>query len=165
MDARFAAARLGINRAMEGSSPARLYALLIGGALVLAGVIGFFYAAGFDTGDALCADEGCDKVFGLLEVNGWHNLVHIATGALGLLAVSYGYAAQRAYALYLGIVYLVVSALGFIGVGSGDLPVDSIGQVLPTNAEDNFLHLIFGVLGIGAAWATPSAGPGGAATR
>jgi len=139
---------------MEGSSPARLYALLIGGVLVIAGVIGFFYAAGFDTGDSVCTNDGCDKVFGILAVNGWHNIVHILTGALGLLAVSYGAAAQRAYALYLGIVYIVVSFLGFIDFGSGDLD-NTILNIIPVNTEDNFLHLILGVLGIGAALATP----------
>ena len=139
---------------MEGSSPARLYSMLIGGVLVIAGVIGFFYASGFDTGDSICAGDGCDEVFGLLGVNGWHNLIHILTGALGLVALSYGYAAQRAYALYLGILYIVVAVLGFIDFGSGDFD-DTILKVIPVNTEDNFLHLIFGVLGIGAALATP----------
>lgn len=148
---------------MEGSSPARLYALLVGGVLVLAGVIGFFYAAGFDAGDEICTNDGCDKVFGILAVNGWHNLVHIATGALGLLAVSYGAAAQRAYALYLGIVYVVVAFLGFIDFGSGDFD-DTILKIIPVNTEDNFLHLILGVLGIGAAYATPKEGVGRPAT-
>jgi uncharacterized protein DUF4383 len=142
---------------MEASSPARLYALLVGGVLVIAGVIGFFYAAGFDTGDEICSGEGCDKVFGLLAVNGWHNIVHIATGALGLLAVSYGVGAQRAYAFYLGVVYVIVAILGFIDFGSGDFN-DTILKVIPVNTEDNFLHLILGVLGIGAAAATPKAG-------
>ena len=148
---------------MEGSSPARLYALLVGGVLVVAGVIGFFYAAGFDAGDSICTNDGCDKVFGILAVNGWHNIVHILTGALGLLAVSYGAAAQRSYALYLGIVYIVVSFLGFIDFGSGDFN-DTILKIIPVNTEDNFLHLILGVLGIGAALATPKAGATRAAT-
>jgi hypothetical protein len=122
-------------------------------------VIGFFYAAGFDVGDSICTNDGCDKVFGILAVNGWHNLIHIATGALGLLAVSYGVAAQRNYALYLGIVYILVAFLGFIDFGSGDLPGgDTILKVIPVNTEDNFLHLILGLLGVGAAFATPKAG-------
>lgn len=139
---------------MEGSSPARLYSLLVGGTLVIAGVIGFFYAAGFDAGDSICSNDGCDDVFGILAVNGWHNLVHIGTGALGLLAVNYGAAAQRTYALYLGIIYVLVAFLGFIDFGSGDFN-DTILKIIPVNTEDNFLHLILGVLGIGAAAATP----------
>ena len=45
-------------------------------------------------------------MLGILDVNGWHNLVHIASGAIGLfVAASYGSA--RLYALGLGVVYLV----------------------------------------------------------
>ena len=36
---------------MEGSSPARLYCLLVGGVLVVAGIIGFFYEASFAVGN------------------------------------------------------------------------------------------------------------------
>ena len=91
---------------METSSPARLYALLVGGVLTIAGIIGFFYDSSFDTGAELRADE----VFGILAVNGWHNVVHLVTGLLGLAAVGY---AARAYALVLGLVYMVVAIWGF----------------------------------------------------
>ena len=131
---------------MEGSSPARLYATLVGGTLVVAGIIGFFYDASFDAGNSIQADE----VFGILAVNGWHNLVHIATGAIGLLVAGY---AAREYALGLGVVYLLVAFLGFIELGGGD--TDSILKLIPVNTEDNFLHLILGLLGVGAGLATP----------
>ena len=125
----------------EGATPARLYATVVGGTLVVAGIIGFFYSASF-------GDPGTvDKVFGILAVNAWHNIVHIVTGAIGLLVAGY---AAREYALGLGIVYLIVAAWGFI-IGSGD----SILGFIPVNTEDNFLHLILGVLGVGAAMATP----------
>ena len=82
---------------MDALSPARAYALLVGGVLVVAGIIGFFYESEFTN------DEGVrDAVFGILDVNGWHNLVHIATGALGLVAFAAGAYAARAYALGLG---------------------------------------------------------------
>lgn len=134
---------------MEGASPARLYATLVGGVLVIAGIIGFFYSASFGSpGDV-------DDVFGILAVNAWHNIVHILTGALGLLVAGY---AARQYALYLGIVYLAIALWGFI-IGSGD----SILGFIPVNTEDNFLHLILGALGVGAALATPVEGPQAAA--
>jgi len=136
---------------MEGSSPARLYALTVGGVLTVAGIIGFFYNASFAVGDDINAS---DPVFGLLAVNAWHNIVHILTGVLGLLAAGY---AARTYALGLGLVYLVVAFLGFIDFGSGDLN-DTILQVIPVNTEDNFLHLALGVLGLAAGAATPRAG-------
>ena len=68
---------------MTGSTPARLYCTLVGAVLVIAGIIGFFYSAGFATGAAEVGAD-TDDVFGILAVNGWHNLVHIALGLLAL---------------------------------------------------------------------------------
>ena len=130
----------------ERSTPAMLYAGVVGAVLVVAGIIGFFYNAEFTT------DEGVrDAVFGVLDVNGWHNVVHILTGALGLLAFGAGAYAARTYALALGLVYLAVAAWGFI-VGGGD----SILSIIPVNTEDNILHLLIGVAGVGAALTTPA---------
>jgi len=131
---------------MEERSPAQVYALVIGLTLVVAGIAGFFYSASFSTGDG----TERDAVLGILDVNGWHNLVHIASGVVGLaLAGSYGGA--RAYALGLGVVYLLVTLLGFIA-GDGD----EILNLIPVNTEDNFLHLLIGIAGIGAGLASPA---------
>jgi hypothetical protein len=127
---------------MEGASPARLYATLVGGTLVIAGIIGFFYSSSFG------GPGKVDDVFGILSVNGWHNVVHIVTGGLGLLAAGY---AARQYALGLGVVYLVIAIWGFI-IGSGE----SLLGFIPVNTEDNFLHLILGLLGLAAGAATPA---------
>jgi len=115
---------------MEGATPARLYATLVGGVLVIAGIIGFFYSASFGS------PGNVDDVFGLLAVNAWHNIVHILTGALGLLVAGY---AAREYALGLGSVYIAIAIWGFI-IGSGE----SILGFIPVNTEDNFLHVILG---------------------
>jgi hypothetical protein len=133
---------------MQERSPAQVYALVIGIVFVAAGIIGFFYNASFDTGDETLVDR--DAVFGILDVNAWHNLVHIATGALGL-AVAGSYGNARAYAFGLGAVYIVVAALGF-AYGDGD----SIFKLIPVNTEDNVLHLLVGIAGIGAGAATPT---------
>jgi hypothetical protein len=111
----------------------------------VAGIIGFFYNATFTSDESVR-----DAVFGLLDVNGWHNVVHILTGVLGLLAYGAGAYAARTYALTLGVVYLAVAAWGF-AVGNGD----SILSIIPVNTEDNILHLLLGVAGVGAALATP----------
>jgi hypothetical protein len=133
-------------KSVEELPPAQVYALAIGLTLVVAGIAGFFYSASFGTGDG----TERDAVLGILDVNGWHNLVHIATGAIGLfVAASYG--GSRAYALGLGVVYLVVAALGFIA-GDGD----EIFNLIPVNTEDNVLHLLIGFAGVGAWLATPS---------
>jgi uncharacterized protein DUF4383 len=130
---------------MDGSSPARLYALLVGAVLVGAGILGFFYESSFDTGDLAPRDDA----LGILTVNGWHNVVHLATGLLGLAMAS---TAARTYALGLGAVYVVVAILGFIA-GDGK----EIFDFLVTNTEDNLLHLAIGVVGLAAGMATPSA--------
>jgi uncharacterized protein DUF4383 len=120
-------------------TPASLYAGLIGAVLVVAGIIGFFYSSSFgDPGEV-------DAVLGVLDVNAWHNIVHIASGALGILAFRSGPAASRTYALAFGAIYIVVAIWGF-AIGSGE----SILGFIPVNSEDNVLHAILGVLGLAA---------------
>ena len=126
-------------------SPAQLYALIFGALLTIAGITGFFYNSDFTS------DKGVrDAVFGVLDVNGWHNVVHIVTGVIGL-AVASSYSASRSYALGLGLIYIIVAIWGFI-IGSGD----SILSIIPVNTEDNILHLLIGVAGIAAGMATPA---------
>ena len=107
-------------------TPAQIYALVVGGTLVIAGIIGFFYSSAFGSPGEV------DAVFGILDVNGWHNVVHIVTGGLGA-------------------VYLVVAIWGF-AIGDGE----SILGFIPVNTEDNVLHLILGLAGLGAFAATPA---------
>ena len=124
-------------------TPAQLYALIFGATLVVAGIIGFFYSSSFGSPGEV------DGVLGILDVNGWHNVVHIATGVLGLLSL--GYSSARTYALGLGAVYVVVAIWGF-AVGDG-------GEILgfiPVNTEDNVLHTLIGLAGLGAYAATPA---------
>ena len=61
------------------------------------------------------------------------------------------YANSRSYALGFGVIYIVVAILGFI-YGDGD----SIFGLIPVNTEDNILHALIGVAGIGAGMATPA---------
>jgi uncharacterized protein DUF4383 len=132
---------------MQSRSPAQLFALIIGATLVVAGIVGFFYNASFAVGD----DVDRDAVLGILDVNAWHNLVHLASGAVGL-AVAGSYASSRLYALGLAVVYTVVAIWGFI-IGDGD----AILSLVPVNTEDNFLHALIAVAGFGAYAATPAA--------
>ena len=131
---------------MSGRSPAQLYALIFGLLLTAIGIVGFFYNASFATGHETLVNR--DSVFGILAVNGWSNVVHILTGVLGLL-VAFSYGGARAYALWLGAIYIVLAILGF-AYGDGD----SIFKLIPVNTEDNLFHVIIGLAGIGAGLAT-----------
>jgi hypothetical protein len=133
---------------MDTTSPARLYASVVGAVLVIAGIIGFFYSASFATG---AADVGVDTdtVFGILAVNGWHNVVHILFGLIGLAAAG-TYASARAYALIFGIVYLALAIWGWVDSDS------ILVGLIPVNDEDNVFHLVLSLLGFGAYAATPA---------
>jgi hypothetical protein len=122
-------------------TPAQLYALLFGAVLLAVGVIGFVVDASFETGGGVQGDELL-----LFEVNGWHNLVHIASGALGL-ALAGSRAGARLFALGFGAVYLAVTVWGFVDG-------DSVLGLLPVNTADNFLHLAIALLGLGAGLAS-----------
>jgi hypothetical protein len=140
--------------AMEEATPARLYCLLVGAVLVIAGIIGFFYEASFASGDSIRSSD----VFGVLSVNGWHNVVHIAIGALLLIAAG---SAARGAALLVGVLYIVLCVLGFIATSNGGINFvadnDTLFRLVPVNNEDNVLHLVLGITGIVAALATPTA--------
>ncbi len=82
-------------------TPAQLYALVFGATLLLVGIVGFFVDAGFEFGSNVSGDELI-----IFEVNGVHNLVHIASGLLGLAVVGSA-ANSRLYALGFGGVYLL----------------------------------------------------------
>ena len=131
---------------MEGRTPAQLYALVFGIVLVAVGILGFFYEGSFTTGD----DVPRDGLFGIFDVNGWHNVIHIASGLVGL-AVAGKWAASRMYALGFGAVYTVVAIWGFV-LGDGEV----ILNLMPINTADNILHLLIAVAGIGAGIASPA---------
>jgi hypothetical protein len=136
---------------MEEASPARLYCLLVGAVLVVAGIIGFFYEASFASGDSIRVDE----VFGILGVNGWHNLVHLGIGALLLVCAG---SAARPAALFVGVLYIALCILGFIATGGDGIGFiaenDTLIKLVPVNDEDNVLHLILGITGVLAALAS-----------
>jgi hypothetical protein len=104
------------------------YATIVGAVLLLVGILGFFSA----------------PVLGLFDVNALHNVVHLITGAVFLWAgVWGGMAAAQGTNRWLGIIYLVVAVLGFLGFAS----------FLAVNGADNWLHLLLGVVSAGISWA------------
>ena len=130
-------------------TPGRLFAVAVGGTLVVAGIIGFFYNAEFTDDKSVR-----DAVFGILDVNGWHNVVHLASGALGLLAFAAGARASRLYALGLGLVYVAIAIWGF-ALGNDN---EALLGIIPINSEDDVLHAGIGVLGLASFLASPAPG-------
>lgn len=125
-------------------TPAQLYALVFGVVLLAVGVLGFIADASF--GDIGTDVEGSNFI--IFEVNGWHNIVHIASGAVGL-AVAASPAGSRLFALGFGGVYLVVTIWGFV---TGD----SVLWLLPVNLADNILHLAIAIAGLAAGFVSPA---------
>ena len=134
---------------MEESSPARLFCLLVGAVLVIGGIVGFFYEASFATGDSIRTENA----LGVFAVNGWHNLFHIAIGALLLIAAG---SAARPAALFVGVLFLVLSVLGFIATSDNGIGFiaenDTLVKLVPVNNEDNVFDLIIGITGVIAAF-------------
>ena len=126
-------------------TPARLYAKVVGVALVLTAVVGFI------VGDPE------DGLLGLLNVDVVEDFVHLGSGAL----LAYvGFAAARdvvkTVVTVLGIVYLIVGVAGFVDPELlGLIPHEY-------NVADNILHLALGALALGAVSASKGAETRGA---
>jgi hypothetical protein len=125
-----------------GRSPARIFCLVVGATLLLVGLLGFLAESKFDTssgGDGGALDG---EKFILFEVNGWHNVVHIASG-LFLLALMRRHDTARIAALSFGAIYGVVTLIGLID------GKDVLG-LFPVNPADNVLHILLTVAAFAA---------------
>ena len=125
-------------------SPAQTWARLIGFTLVVAGIVGFFYSSAFGSPGKV------DGVLGILDVNGWHNVLHIVSGLFGI-ALSRTYSSARFYCLALAVAYALVAIWGFI-VGDGG----TILGFVPVNTEDNVLHTVIALVSLVVGIATPA---------
>jgi hypothetical protein len=121
-------------------SPARIFCLVVGATLVLVGLLGFIAESAFETGSSV---QGDDLI--IFEVNGWHNVVHIASG-LFLLALMRRHDTARLAALSFGAIYGIVTIIGLI---DGN---DVLG-LFPVNAADNILHIVLTLAASAAALA------------
>ncbi len=138
----------------RGLTPAQLYCLLGGLALLLAGLLGFLADATFDTSGSTDTDRGGngdgqlqgDSFLGF-EVNGWHNLVHLLSG-LVLLPAFRRRGTAKTVAIAFGAVYGLVTLIGVID------GIDVLG-VLPVNPADNILHLGLSALGLLTGFMSP----------
>jgi glucose uptake protein GlcU len=122
-------------------SPNRLVAAIFGVVYLLVGIIGFLVTGFEDFAD----NNTNEKILGIFEVNGLHNVVHLLIGAV-LLAASRTVAAAKASNMFVGAVYLIVGIIGlFIANDTSDL------NILSLNGADNVLHLASALVLLGVA--------------
>lgn len=119
-------------------SPAVWYARIVGIVLTVVGVLGLIVTTD---------QESVRSLMGF-DVNLTHNLVHLATGLVGVGIGFFALTMSRMYALVFGIVYAVLGIWGLIE-GANFNP---LGLFVQINMADHVLHLALGVAGI-AAWA------------
>jgi hypothetical protein len=120
-------------------APAQLFALVGGATLLLVGAVGFIADASFETG----ADVDGGSLLGF-EVNGIHNLVHIASGLL-LLAGARRPGSARLVSAVFGVTYGAVTLIGLIDG-------EDVLSLFPVNPADNVLHIGLTVLALGFAF-------------
>ncbi|MDQ3587021.1 MAG: DUF4383 domain-containing protein [Actinomycetota bacterium] len=119
--------------ASDSMNVARVAALLLGLGYVAAGVIGFV-VTGF-TGFVEDTDE---QLLGL-DLNIFHNIVHLAIGAgLAIASQMRDVAITQGVLIGVGLFYILAALLGFIDY----LQIISVNYSL---SMDNFFHLITGL--------------------
>lgn len=133
---------------MQDKTLAQIYVMVLGTVLVLVGIVGFLVEPSFAVGDS--AERGTLILF---DINGWHNVVHLLSGIVGLAMVGTA-AGARLFAIGYGVVYVLVTILGFV-VGDGGLLL----SIIPINTADNLLHLAIAVSGIAVGLASPASSP------
>jgi hypothetical protein len=106
----------------------KLLAILFGIGFIFAGVAGFV--------PALTPDGA---LLGIFQVDTMHNIVHIASGVLAIMA-STSMKWTKLYFLIFGLAYLLVGIIGF--ARGGDL------FMMHVNFADNVLHVGIGVLSL-----------------
>jgi general stress protein CsbA len=110
---------------------AKTLAYVFGVVFLLVGILGF-------------VDNPLVGANGIFETDTLHNLVHLIFGII-LLAIAMKAAAQSALWLkILGVVYLILAILGFVMGG------DALLGLVHANTADHWLHLVLGIVLVGA---------------
>jgi hypothetical protein len=117
---------------------ARGFALVFGAIYVVVGLLGFIRPLTDAPGDAVLHHHTAN-LLGIFSINWFHNLAHIAIGALGLAAARQTNT-SRLYAQAIGVAY---AGLFVIGLFTGNFL-----DILPLNGPDNVLHLASAVVAL-----------------
>ncbi|HEX2090460.1 MAG TPA: DUF4383 domain-containing protein [Actinomycetota bacterium] len=131
-------------------SPARIYLVASGVFLLVTSTAGFMINRTFPIGAEEFRSAESHHVFGVLETNGWHNLL----GVIGaLLALGFAIRPQwsRFGALFKGWIYVGVTAA--VAIWSGDT------FWVASNDADQVVHATLAVGGLITGFLTPRSRP------
>ena len=106
-------------------------AIWFGVVFVVIGVLGFVPAI---------APSG--KLLGIFDVNGAHNLVHLATGIVALIV---GFASDKASKTFFQVFGVIYALVALLGLFSGDQPLLGI---VANNMADVVLHVVIAVVAL-----------------
>jgi hypothetical protein len=130
-------------RAVDRQSPVRTITAIVAGTFLVVGVAGFIPGITQDLGDIeFAGHESGAELLGIFQVSVLHNLVHVAFGVAGLIALARPVIA-RLYLLIGGAVYLVLWLYGLLVDKASD------ANFVPLDQADNWLHLALGLGMIG----------------
>lgn len=82
---------------------------------------------------------GGTPVLGIFEVDGLHNLIHLVSGVVAILAALGGEKYCKTYLQVFGVIYAVVFLFGIFTTGK-------ILGLVASNTADDILHLIIAVV-------------------
>lgn len=108
----------------------RAVAYAFGAVFLLVGIWGFLLVTDF------VETNTEEKILGIFEVNGLHNVIHLGVGAALLWAAWAGFRMARTMNLAVGGTYLVVGLIGLLIAGDAN-----DANILSLNLADNLLHL------------------------
>lgn len=115
-------------------------AWVFGIVLLLIGVLGF--VPGITTDNLL---------LGIFHVDMLHSIIHIVSG-LAALAAAWGMYSTRLYFQVFGVIYALVTILGFV-------QGDSVLGLFGVNMADNVLHLVIAVVALWAGFFAKAEAP------
>jgi len=117
---------------------AKTFGMLFGIVFLAVGILGF--VPGVTTNDML---------LGIFMVNKVHSIVHIASGAIFLIASMAGAGAARLWFQISGIIYAIVAVLGFMN------PNGMLFGMMSNNPADTWLHVVLAVAMLAIGFGTP----------
>jgi len=106
---------------------AKTMAWVVGMVFVLLGILGFIP-------NPIVGMEG------VFMTNAAHNIIHLVSGIYLIIAAMQSIRAAKMAFKVVGIVYLLVTILGFLTIGASGM--GSLLGLVSMNAADNYLHLV-----------------------